>query len=82
MKKIRWALMITGFVMLLATCTKKDDDPIQDNAEPEFIPVGTIIGEARTMMIGPEGGSISSTDGKMELEFPDGALNTNTNVSI
>ena len=82
MKKIRWAFIVAGFVIITTTCNKDEDSPIQENALPEPTPVGTETGSISVKTIGPEGGTISSYDGKLDVEFPEGALNSETDISV
>jgi hypothetical protein len=82
MKKIRGLLFLSGLVLLLNTCNKDEDSPavIEYNAEPT--PVGTETGSPSFGTIGPEGGSLNSSDGKLVLRIPAGALSSVTQISI
>ncbi|MEP6749687.1 MAG: hypothetical protein ABJB86_18255 [Bacteroidota bacterium] len=85
MKKTKWMVVI--MVILTITSCKKlltdnipvappvDDTPI---ATELGIPVGIIV----TKNIGAGGGSLTSGDGKVELQIPAGALSGNTDISI
>ena len=55
-------------------------DPISKNGTPTEVgkPTGTLTGK----MIGPQGGTISTPDGKLTLTFPVGALTKETNITI
>ena len=44
--------------------------------------IGKPVGSAATKTIGPEGGTLSSADGFMELSFPPGALAAPTSIGI
>ena len=49
---------------------------------PDSTEAGLLIGEIASKTIGPEGGSIASVDGKIELFFPAGALSSATEISV
>lgn len=49
---------------------------------PTATPVGTANGAATSATIGTAGGSVSTTDGKMTLTVPAGALGTDTLIGI
>jgi len=82
MKKIRWSFIVPVFVIITTTCNKDEDSPKPVNALPEPTPVGTEIGTNSIKTIGPEGGTISSYDGKLDVEFPVGALSSVTDISV
>ncbi|MCF0062806.1 hypothetical protein MUK70_08475 [Dyadobacter chenwenxiniae] len=69
--------------MLLA-CEKTNLDP----AHPDNYSTGTVtevgkpVGLAATKVIGPEGGSIISADGKFTLTVPAGALGQSTSLTV
>ena len=56
------------------------------SAQEKIIPVITAIGkpdgDKTEMTIGKEGGSFTSSDGKVRLIFPEGALSKKTTISI
>ncbi len=57
--------------------------PVDDTtAKPAITAIGKPDGEKIEMKIGKDGGSISSSDGKVTLVFPKGALSKKTNISI
>ena len=75
-------LLISG-LLLLSSCKKtstESSSPI--TTVPIVTTQGTPIGNAVTKKIGKNGGSILSADGKTELVFPAGALETETDVTI
>jgi len=82
MKKINKLILLTGFLLLIAACKKEDDPQAPDNAEAEPTPVGEILDYPVTQNIGPDGGTITSTDGKITMIFPAGALSSNTEISL
>ena len=49
---------------------------------PQPTPAGTPTGAAETTTIGPEGGSLPSSDGRFEVSIPAGALDAATELSI
>ncbi len=49
---------------------------------PAFTAIGTPVGNPVTKNIGPDGGSISSDDGIIQLTIPAGALSANTDITI
>lgn len=80
---IRNLLTLLSLLFLLNNCKKPDSSnnpPV--NLPPAVTPVGTPVGNAVNKMIGSTGGSIASPDGRVELNFPAGALSSNTNISI
>jgi hypothetical protein len=76
MKKIILALGI-----VLAACSKDSNDTMVSYT-PESTAAGTPVGEATTAVVGPDGGTISSGDGRMDVVFPSGAFTGNTSVTI
>jgi hypothetical protein len=82
MKRIKWILIIPGLALLISTCKKNEDDPEIIEYPPLVTPTGTETGAPSIASIGPGGGSIISPDGKLELIFPGGALNSVTNISV
>lgn len=59
----------------------EDEVPIKDTVKYER-PIGEAIGEAVYEFIGPEGGSIQSSDGKVKIFFPEGALLEEQEIAI
>ncbi|HEX2394747.1 MAG TPA: hypothetical protein VHI78_05335 [Bacteroidales bacterium] len=82
MKKIKWTLIVSVLTILLITCKKDEDLPDITEYPPQVTLVGTVTGEAGYGTIGPDGGSVSSTDGKIELAFPAGTLASMTEITI
>ena len=52
------------------------------NLKPEVEPAGTTTSDPVSQVIGSGGGSISSTDGNIELIVPAGALDSNTTITM
>ncbi len=71
-------LLLSGF-----SCSN-EEDPVAavEDVEPAITEVGTPIGDAVTLEIGPNGGVISSADGLLEVSVPAGAVAANTSFSI
>lgn len=71
-------------IILLYSCKKKDSS--NNNPTPTYTPavtpIGTPIGNPVSKTIGSGGGSLASSDGKIDLNIPAGALSSNTNISI
>lgn len=74
-------------VVLFLTCKKDDNGPVSatpppSSGTPEPTPIGTPVGTATTARIGPSGGSVQSSDGKLSVNIPAGILNTDTTISV
>jgi hypothetical protein len=85
--------LLLAITFLAAACSKADKpgpNPPNPNPNPvpeiptdaEKTPVGTPIGQAEQKMIGTNGGTFTTADGRISLEFPAGALNAATNITI
>lgn len=78
-------LLLTGLLACTTPAVEPDltggDTPDQN---PAGMPtaVGQPVGAATTQTIGPAGGALTSSDGKLTLNFPAGALAKETPVSI
>ncbi|MBK5269603.1 MAG: hypothetical protein JJE22_01190 [Bacteroidia bacterium] len=78
MKKI--IVFISLFVTINASA---QNIPVEDTiAKPAITEIGKPDGEKIEMKIGKEGGSFMSSDGKIRLVFPEGALSKKTTISI
>lgn len=73
-------LLLALTLAVLAACTP----PTQPIPGSKLLPtpVGTPVGVPVTKVIGPEGGSLASADGKISLEIPAGALSKAETVGI
>ena len=70
-------------LILAFSCNSEEESPNPiDDGEPAVTEVGTPTGPAITKEIGPDGGSISSADGKLDITIPSGAVATQTQFSI
>ena len=72
-------IIIILFTSLQALAQNKSIDTI---AKPAITETGKPIGNKEEMKLGKEGGRLSSSDGKIELVIPVGALAKNTIISI
>src|ERR1700730_1405676 len=84
MKTRFWTLALILFVLLVINSCKKTsvDSSSLNNTMPVPTPVGIPVGNPVTVTIGTSGGSILSADSMVELQFPSGALNANTQITI
>ena len=83
MKKIKKIILAVFILTLLAGCKKTSPENTDANiAYPIITPPGAATGEAISKKIGTDGGSIISSDGNVELIFPSGALNAETEIVI
>ncbi|MGN7824929.1 hypothetical protein ACTJJB_32700 [Chitinophaga sp. 22536] len=79
---------VTLLAILLAGCQGKekiDPQPLPDgdnNNSGVVVPVGIIDGTPVTKEIGPAGGTIATTDNRIAVEIPAGAVNAATSFSI
>ena len=89
MKQIFTSLL--AIILLISACKKEQDivDPDQPgtptgttNQPGTPTEVGKPIGAATSQSIGPEGGSITASDGKLTLTIPAGALAKTTVISV
>ncbi|MCS3801642.1 hypothetical protein [Niastella sp. OAS944] len=84
LQRISVALWACVFTCLLFSC-KKDNDTPEDpvyNREGVATPVGTVDGTATQKTIGAEGGALTSTDGRIKLTIPAGAVSSAQQFSI
>lgn len=78
---------VIAVTLLQVSCKKAidaliPDQPPQPPVEVAHTAIGTPIGNMSAKTIGTAGGSILSEDGRVELNFPAGALSANTDISI
>lgn len=72
-------------VVLLFSCKKPEVEVVTPEPEPatqEIYQHGTPTGTAVAKVIGPEGGTLTSTDGRVQLIIPVGAVTKSTEFSI
>lgn len=58
------------------------DDSLDIKYAPTLTGIGKPTGERIAQKIGKDGGKLFSTDGRMELVIPEGAVSSKTNISI
>jgi hypothetical protein len=81
MKKVALLLGL-GLTLLTVACEKTGVDPTEpqpgqtDQPTGHVTPVGTPDGSAVSAQIGPEGGTLQSPDGRLQVIVPAGALST------
>jgi hypothetical protein len=75
--------------LLLLACSSEDGSPKEDGnheppeeAAPAATDVGTELDDAVSGDIGPEGGSLTSADGRLTVTVPEGALDEDTTLEI
>ncbi len=73
-----WGVLLFFTVM----ACKKDQEHVQEQPDGIKVPHGMAIGEAISQTIGPNGGTIQLPDGRMRIDIPAGAVDTETNFSI
>jgi hypothetical protein len=90
----KWSLLFLFAILVFASC-KKDSISNSDNNNnnnnnnnneqeqtPQPTPVGTPVGAAMQVTMGPNGGTFTTPDGRLSLEFPSGALSNTTTFTI
>jgi hypothetical protein len=82
MKKLLVLTIYFVSISVFLSCKKDSTAPVQSKGTPEVTEIGSAIEQAQTQTIGSAGGTIESTDGTIELQFPVGALSNNTEISI
>ena len=74
-------------LVLFLTCKKDDNGPASPTAPsttgtPDPTPIGAPVGSAATTRIGAAGGTATSSDGRLSLSIPAGALASDTTISV
>ena len=85
MKNFKPVLFVLCMLSLLSGCVKTSpdtNDPDPATTDPITTAPGTAVGEATRKKIGKDGGSLVSADGNVELIFPEGALDSETEIVI
>lgn len=89
MKSIHYAGLIPLLSISLCTYAQTGTPPIEsDSLEvqlidlPKATSVGVPYGKLASQEIGPSGGTLTSADGRIRLNFPAGALSSATMISI
>jgi hypothetical protein len=76
-------VVITSLALLILNACSKDDELITDDpGVPIITEFGEAIGQAEEVTIGPDGGTINSSDGLLSVNIPQGALSGSTVISI
>lgn len=83
----RFSPAIVALSLFAFVACSSDDSKNDDNQGGEYKPAATDVGSptggaASALIIGPAGGNVVSSDGRLSLTVPAGALATDTNVSI
>lgn len=78
MKKV----IVFSFLLITIVSFAQNDILNDTIVKPVITELGKPDGAKAEMKIGKEGGSLKSSDGKVELIFPAGALKENTNIII
>jgi hypothetical protein len=77
------AIGIIIFLVLLGACKKSNVSGGTDSTNIPFItPIGDTAGAPVSASIGPTGGSLTSSDGRVQLVIPAGALSQTTIITI
>ena len=86
MKKSIFSLLLfyafTSTAQVDPSNLKIDTSQLKTIELPDSTAIGTPYGNVISKMIGQDGGSLASEDGKLELIFPQGALTANTTITI
>lgn len=84
--KIQFIITVSMFSLLgsFSSCKKGDagTETMPEKVTPFPTPVGEPIGEPQIQVIGTNGGTIISPDGRVSLTIPAGALNSSTTIKI
>lgn len=76
-------LFLTAMACVMVfSCCRKDQDSKGIISDPVTTEKGTPTGDIHNYTIGPDGGTITSDDGKITLTFPAGAVSAATTVGI
>lgn len=71
-----------ALVLLVAACKKDKKSPAPHQETDEITKEGVTTEPPKTATIGTAGGKLTSRDGKLEINIPQGALTTNTEISV
>lgn len=70
------------FLLIAINATAQTDAEEDTTAKPAITAIGKPDGKLMELKIGKDGGSLSSSDGKITLIIPEGAVSKKTNFSI
>lgn len=83
MRAAKLVSTLTLSALLAVTACKKESTTTNNTTKPGLVTeVGTPIGTAVTKTIGASGGTISSTDGRIAVTIPAGALAADQTISL
>ena len=82
MRYLYLKLIVPLFLFAALVSCKKDDHHIETKTERAQKPHGAVIGAPVSKIIGPEGGTIQSTDGTIDVTIPAGAVAGETEFKI
>lgn len=82
LNRISYTLLCVFGLIFFNSCSKKKEYLPETDFKPKSYPIGYAADVLEKTTIGPEGGSLSSIDGELELIVPAGALSAPTEVSI
>jgi hypothetical protein len=84
MKRIPAALLFSLMLCVVQNCKKTNasSNNNNNNNTPQTTAVGSPTGTATSKFIPKSGGSITSADGKIEIDFPNGALPADDTITI
>ena len=84
MNKLLNTSLIFWFALVLfsSACKKDDNTSTPDVGQPLITDKGTAVGLSTTTTIGPDGGKVTSSDGILSLDIPQGALSEQTDISV
>src|SRR5882672_1484230 len=74
--------LVAALLGALLGCTETAKPPTQDDRLPESTPAGMPLGEVVVATIGPDGGTLTSTDGVMNIVIPRDALDSPVQVGV
>lgn len=80
LSKLRMGIIALAGILVSGSCEKADKDIIP--SDPVITDVGVANGTPTSATIGASGGTLASSDGKLTVSIPPGALSANTPISI
>ncbi|MBO9727977.1 MAG: hypothetical protein J7623_05005 [Chitinophaga sp.] len=82
LKNSKTVLLMSIMLISMYSCKKNDNQPVPTPQRGTIHEKGTPAGEAVTAKIGPAGGTLTTTDGRMKLNVPAGAVTKETDFII
>lgn len=80
--KLNHILLCAGFLLLIGSCTKDSDPTKQGELVPIKAEHGVLQGSPVVKVIGAAGGQIATPDGKIRVDIPAGAVDSDVQFSI